>query len=216
MSEPARLLHESVDAVRAWEPAAFDTCLQDVDPTRTPVALPTLEQVTEIQESAHREGYEAGHAEGLAAGLAEGRRLAEAEARQLMSLSTSFREAIARADEAMAQTLLDLALDLTHALTKASLAVRPERVLPIVREAVRYMPIVQSPARLYLSPADRPLVERHLGEELARSGWHLADDPGVEPGGCRVETASNQIDATLPTRWKRLVEALGRDTDWIA
>jgi flagellar assembly protein FliH len=35
-------------------------------------------------------------------------------------------------------------------------------------------------------------------------------------GSCRVETANNQIDASLPTRWKRLAAALGKDSDWLA
>ena len=48
-----------------------------------------------------------------------------------------------------------------------------------------------------------------------KTGWQLTDDAQLEPGSCRVETASNQIDAQLPTRWKRLVAALGKDSDWL-
>jgi flagellar assembly protein FliH len=37
----------------------------------------------------------------------------------------------------------------------------------------------------------------------------------MERGGCRIETASNQIDATIGTRWDRITAALGKDTDWL-
>jgi flagellar assembly protein FliH len=31
-----------------------------------------------------------------------------------------------------------------------------------------------------------------------------------------VETAHNQIDASLPTRWQRLTAAFGKPADWLA
>jgi flagellar assembly protein FliH len=31
-----------------------------------------------------------------------------------------------------------------------------------------------------------------------------------------VETANNQIDASVPTRWQRLLAALGKHSDWLA
>jgi len=46
-------------------------------------------------------------------------------------------------------------------------------------------------------------------------GWHLTDDAQLAPGSCRVETANNQIDASLPTRWQRLMASLGKDSDWL-
>jgi flagellar assembly protein FliH len=37
----------------------------------------------------------------------------------------------------------------------------------------------------------------------------------VAPGGCRVDTEQCEIDATLPTRWRRLLAGLGRSDDWL-
>ena len=101
-------------------------------------------------------------------------------------------------------------------MLKTALAVQPERVIPIVKEAVRYLPVLHQPALLFLNPADAELVKDRIGDELAKTGWQLADDAELERGSCRVETASNQIDATLPTRWQRLAAALGNQSDWLA
>lgn len=209
----------SVDpsAFQPWEMTSFDS-----HPHATKnsglgaVVLPTIEQISAIQEQARQEGYDAGHAEGRAAGLAEGREEAAREAARLSSLANAFSTEVARADETISQQALDLSVDLARALLKSALAIRPELVIPIVREAVRYLPALHQPALLFLNPDDAVLVRERIGDELTKMGWQLADDAQLERGGCRVETASNQIDASLPTRWQRLTAALSKHSDWLA
>jgi len=180
------------------------------------ITLPTIEQISGIQEQARQEGYNAGHAEGLAKGYAEGQEKAALEAARLSSLADDFTTAVGKADETISQHVLDLSVDLARALLKSALTIRPELVIPIFKEAVRYLPVLHQPALLFLNPDDAVLVKDRIGDELSKMGWLLTDDAQLEPGSCRVETASNQIDASLPTRWQRLAAALGKDTDWLA
>lgn len=196
-----------------WEPASFDPAGR-VQARTTPgrVALPTVEQIADIEEQARQEGFAAGHAEGRAAGLRE----AATEAARLRTLTDAFSAALSHADEGISHQILDLALDLARAMLKSALAVRAELVLPLVREAVRYLPAMQQPALVCLHPDDAVLVQQHMGDELARTGWQLTSDPLLERGGCRIETPGSQIDATLPTRWQRLTTALGETSDWLA
>lgn len=204
-------------AFQPWEMASFDAHPHAPKKTgQTAVVLPTIEQITAIQEQARQEGYLAGHAEGREAGLAEGREEAAREAARLHALAEAFATEVCKADEILSQQVLDLTLDMTRALLKSSLAVRPELVIPLVREAVRYLPVVQQPALLFLNPEDAVLVRERIGDELGKMGWQLTEDTQLERGGCRVETASNQIDATLPTRWQRLTAALSKSSDWLA
>jgi len=200
-------------ACQPWEMASFDA---DPHPVKNAdyagITLPTIEQITEIQEQARQEGHAAGRAEGYA----QGQRNAALEAARLRGLADAFSAEVAKADETISRQVLDLAVDLAHAMLKTALAVQPERVIPIVKEAVRYLPVLHQPALLFLNPADAELVKDRIGDELAKTGWQLADDAGLERGSCRVETASNQIDATLSTRWQRLAAALGNQSDWLA
>lgn len=203
---------EDQPACQAWELENFDPALRAVTNVECDaVALPTIEQISAIQEQARQEGYLAGHAEGMAAG----REQAALEALRLQKLAATFAAETAKADEVIAQQVLDLAVDLARALLKSALQLRPELVLPVVREAVRYLPALHPPALLYLNPDDAVLVKDKIGDELAKMGWLLTDDAQLEPGGCRVETANNQIDASLPTRWQRLLAALGKHSDWL-
>jgi flagellar assembly protein FliH len=182
------------------------------NPAHAAVVLPTIEQISAIEEQARQEGFHAGHAEGLAAGREEAAR----EAARLRGLAETFSVEVGKADEAISQQVLDLSIDLARALLKSALAIRPELVIPIVKEAVRYVPALHQPALLYLHPDDAVLVRERIGDELAKLGWHLSDDAQLDRGGCRVDTASNQIDASLPTRWQRLTAALSKNSDWIA
>lgn len=204
-------------AFQPWEMTSFDTHPHQVKHSgQSAVVLPTIEQITAIQEQARQEGYDAGHAEGRAAGLAEGREETDREAARLRSLAGTFSTEVGKADEAISQQVLDLSIDLARALLKSALAIRPELVIPIVREAVRYLPALHQPALLFLNPDDAMLVGDRIGDELTKMGWQLADDAQLERGSCRVETASNQIDASLPTRWQRLTAALSKNSDWLA
>lgn len=207
---------EDQPACQPWEMASFGADPQAVtNADYAAVNLPTIEQISAIEDQARQEGYGIGHAEGRAAGLAEGRQEAALEAARLRSLADTFSTEIGRADEIISQHVLDLSLDLARALLKSALAIRPELVIPIVREAVRYLPVLHQPALLYLNPDDAVLVKDRIGDELTKMGWQLTDDAQLERGSCRVDTANNQIDASLPTRWQRLAAALGKDSAWL-
>lgn len=208
---------EQQSAYQRWEMASFEDARADATSQQAlEISLPTVDEIAGIREQARLEGYAAGHEEGLAAGLDKGRIEAAEELVRLRKIATSFGHEVAQADEFIARDLLNLSLDLANAMLKTALTARPELVIPIVREAIRYLPTLHPPALLYLHPDDALLVKNHMGEELAQTGWRLTEDANLERGGCRVETASNQIDASLPTRWQRLAAALGKESDWLA
>lgn len=173
------------------------------------------QQMDKAREQAHAEGYASGMEEGRAAGLAEGRALAEQERLSLQSIAETFGTEVAQANELIANDMLDLSLDLAKAMLKTALNVRPELIIPLVREAIHYLPTLQQPTLLHLHPDDAAIVATHMGDELSTAGWRVVEDPHMERSGCRVETVTNQIDATTPTRWQRIAASLGKDSDWL-
>ncbi len=204
---------EEQAACLPWEMHDFDARSRAMTSAECAgLKLPTIEQISAIQEQARQEGYQAGLVEGLAAG----RDQATLEAARIARLADAFASEVSHADEAISQQILDLAIDLARAVLHSTLSAQPERIIPIVREAVRYLPVMQQPALLYLNPDDAALVRDRIGGELEKMGWQVFEDALLDRGGCRVETASNQIDSTLPTRWQRLLAALGKQSEWLA
>jgi len=172
------------------------------------------EGLAQILENARKEAYDKGLHEGYLAGMEKGREATELSKQRFLILTASLQEALRQAEENIANDMLELALDIAKAMLKTTLLVDSEKVLPIVKEAIRYLPCAQQPARIMLHPEDVKMVRLHLGEALAKDGWHIEEDGLVERGGCLVETASNQIDASNATRWKRINEALGQSGEW--
>lgn len=214
-------------AFQRWEMNSFgDTRASSRPAPSAPLSAPkvSIEEIAEIREEARAKGHAEGRAEGLAQGVAEGRAQglaqgraeAAAEIARLRQVTGQLESEIARADQAIANDVLDLALDLSRAMLKTALTVRPELVAPIVSEAIRYLPSLQQPALLLLNPADAAIVRAQMHDELDKAGWRLVEDELIQRGGCRIDTATNQIDATIGTRWQRLTEALGKQSEWLA
>lgn len=223
---------EQLSAYQRWELASFDS---PPPPTQEELAAQREQGINEARvrayavgveegraagyEQGHAQGMEEGHAAGLtkghAQGLEEGRLQAKEEAAQLQRIAIAFQSEVTQASERVAVDVLDLALDLSKAMLKNALKVRPELLIPVIGDAIRYLPTVQQPALLFLQSDDALLVKQIMGDELDQSGWRVVEDPHMQRGGCRVETASNQIDASAATRWKRIAAALGKELDWL-
>lgn len=183
------------------------------------IHYPTEEELAAIREEARIEGYgagyAAGHAEGHADAIALGKEETDQKLLPMRDLADNFSAALQGADTMIAADVLELALQLSKAMLKQALQVRPSLILPIVREAIEYLPSLQQPALLMLNPDDAEVVREGIGEELEKGGWRVIDDPSIERGGCKVDTASNQIDAQTSARWARLTHALGKNVDWL-
>jgi flagellar assembly protein FliH len=181
------------------------------------------EELEAIREAARQQGYAEGHEAGLATGhasgyedgLALGRAEAAAELTHLQSIANEFGNAVTEADETIAADVLELSLHLARNMVRTAFTVRPELILPVVREAVDYLPSLQQPALLILNPEDALIVRGSIGHELEKTGWRIVEDGNIARGGCRIDTASNQIDAQIASRWQRLAHALARNVEWL-
>lgn len=208
---------EQQSAFQRWEMNSFGDNRPSTKAAAAAAAAPkvNIEEIAKLREETRAKAYAEGLAEGRAAGLAQGRAEGAKEMQYLQQVANKLGDEVARADELIAKDVLDLALDLSRAMLKSALTVRPELVIPIVSEAIRYLPSLQQPALLFLHPADAAIVKTQMNDELTKAGWRLVEDAQLQRGGCRIETASNQIDAAIGTRWQRLTEALGQNSDWL-
>lgn len=205
-------------AYQRWEMNSFGDERPSAVAKRPPEPeLPSEETLAAIREEARLIGYDEGHAAGYADGMAIGRADAAKELEHLQTIAVTFGNALTAADETIANDVLDLALQLAKGMLRAALEIKPELMIPLVREAIGYLPVLQQPAILLLNPQDAAIVREGIGEELDKGGWRVSEDPQIERGGCRIETASNQIDAQASSRWARLAGALGKNNvEWLA
>ncbi|OUL99238.1 flagellar assembly protein FliH [Variovorax sp. JS1663] len=203
------------------EAAAPDTVHAPVVPRVDPEVLARDNELSRLRLAArtegraegHREGLALGRAEGHAEGLAAGLAAASAHAEQLRALAASLPAALRHAESELADAILTLSLDIARQVVHRTLRAEPEWVLPLVQDLLHAEPALQGEPRLMLHPEDVALVKNSLGNELQAAGWHIRPDDTLARGGCRVQSASGEMDASLETRWKHVTAALNRDVD---
>ncbi|MBI3525152.1 MAG: flagellar assembly protein FliH [Betaproteobacteria bacterium] len=190
-----------------WELASFDAPSgpRKEASNEPEIKLPTAEEIEQIFQQARQTGHAAGYAEGQAQARAEGARL--------VALATQLDLALTEMDQQVAEDLLALALDVARQVIRQALVVKPDLLLETVREALALM---QHPhATIHLHPDDASLVRSYLGDQLAHAGHRIHEDRRLERGGCLIEAGGSQLDAGMATRWRRTVESLGSNAEWL-
>ncbi|HZW25667.1 MAG TPA: flagellar assembly protein FliH [Gallionella sp.] len=202
---------EELTAFQRWELASFDHPSKTRAATREEIELATVAELENIRQQAYNEGFEQGQTAGYAAGIQQ----ANEEIGQLRILTQDFQVALNQIDAQLAQSLLDLSLEVARKMVGETLKINPEFILDVVTQAIGSLPHFNQHGHLILHPEDAELVRKHMGDHLAHTGWRILTDAGLRRGGCRIETAHTKIDATIEARWKRIVESIGQDKSWL-
>jgi flagellar assembly protein FliH len=217
---------EMLTAYQRWEVAAFDEAEQaaakaakaaaaapalveqEEQEAQEQVVFPTAAEIEQMHAEAHQQGYDAGYQEGIT-------QAAEIVS-QMDGLMSKLQQALQELDQHVAEQLLATAVEIAKQVVRQNLQLQPELLLPVVREAVATLHPHQGHPLLIAHPDDAALIRTHLGEQLAHNNWRIMEDASITPGGCRVELGASEVDATLETRWRRVLESIGISQDWLS
>jgi flagellar assembly protein FliH len=159
-------------------------------------------------------GYQAGYEQGRAQGFEQGQAEAHSEAAQLAALAETFKAALDNVQHELSETIVALALDIAQQVVRQHVQHDPTALLAAAREVMATEPALVGAPALIVSPADLPVVEAYLLEELQTRGWTVRTDPAIERGGCRAVSTTGEVDAGIGTRWERVTAALGKASTW--
>ncbi|MDX1705757.1 flagellar assembly protein FliH [Pseudidiomarina sp.] len=163
-----------------------------------------------------KSGQEEGYAQGYEKGLEEGRVAADKELKETLaqtltplgSLIGEVDRALHQLDDNVSEQLVQLALAVGRQLAGEALDAQPEAVLTLVREMLHAEPMLTEKPVLILHPEDLKLVAEQLENEVATVGWKLRPDERLQRGGCRLISATGELDASQETRWQRIIQQL--------
>jgi flagellar assembly protein FliH len=190
---------ENLPELSAWQAFSFDPpSLREM-----PVKVPTASEIEAMHQAARDEGYRDGLAE------------AKKELASLAALHTSLASHAQAFEGDIAEAVLSLSLTLARQMVREAIAIRPELLLPVVRDALTALVANVKDNVLRLHPSDLDLVRRHLADDLARGEWRLVADESIEAGGCRIDAANGSVNATLAERWNQALAMLGRSDNWL-
>ena len=223
---------EQLAAYERWEIGSFDrkpnppsadepepppvTVTELPEDYQPALSLPTAEGIELIHEEARASGYAAGYEEGKAQGEQAARDQAEELLNSLTGILTNLSESLSQFDQQVADSLLNLGVEIASQITRSIVNTRSDLLLPVIREAIAALPLHHGHVVLSLNPKDATLIRPLLGEQFAQTGAQLLEDSSITPGGCLVRAGASEIDASIETRWKRVLETIGSTPqDWL-
>jgi flagellar assembly protein FliH len=207
MSSPV-IPREKLSAYQRWEMHSFDSSeaadrRQGIDRRQTAAE----DKAQQLNEQAYQTG--------LAEGMRRGAQQAAGEVQRLQALVAGLQQSHAQGERELAGEVLALALELARQMTRRTLKVRPELIVPVVQDALTRAMHPALQATITAHPEDAALLREHLGEQLAAGGWSITEDPQVARGGCTLQSAANQIDASTATRWRQVLAVIGQTSEWL-
>lgn len=194
----------ALSAFERWElPAMGEGSVEELQPGALQPL--TAEQLEEIQQQARDEGFEQGRREGLQAARNE----VDATLHRMEQVIQAMVEPLQAVNEQVEGELVQLAMAVARQIIRRELQSDPQQVISVVREALSALPAAARKVTIHLNPEDAELVrEKLVPAEQGEMPWQIVDDLALTRGGCRIESETSRIDATLEKRLNSVVAEL--------
>ena len=164
-----------------------------------------------IREQARAEGLAVGRAEGAAAARAEAHAQLDPALRALAAAADGLAGERAALAERVERQAVDLAFELSEKVVAGAIEARPERVLDVVRGALRCL-VERERVHILVNPEDLGLVRGAIDELAAELGGidhvEVQEERRIGRGGAIVRTPASQVDASIRTKLDRAREVI--------
>jgi flagellar assembly protein FliH len=145
-----------------------------------------------IKNNAKKQGFEEG--------LAAAKNLIDQYGARLNALFDSLAKPMEQMSDKVETELVDLSVAIARQIVRRELKIDPGQVVAVVKEALSVLPAGSQNVHVYLHPDDATLVREIIPANINERKWNVVEDPIITHGGCRVETDSSQVDATIESR----------------
>ncbi len=174
------------------------------------------EEVQEIKEEARAEGQDKGYQEGLEKGKKAGREEALAEMQQeLTTLEQTAKKAEEEIQEELAnlpERMVDLAIEISRHIVQTQLKLKPELILPIVKDCLSEVSMKNNEVKVRVNPQLASLISQLENNYQGEFDLEIISDKDLARGDCLVETEFGGRDATLEAKYKLLRQNLNEGT----
>ena len=216
-----KVIPEGTEEFRRWEIPRVDEKLSGAAQQKLTQGRVTADQLSNIQEQAHKEAFEQGFTQGYKDGIDKAHKESAQKSQELQRsiqhldqllrvLSTPFEQL----DGQVESELASLAVALARQIIRRELKLDPGEIVAVVREAVAALPVVTRHPQIFLHPEDAAFIRSAFSLSGEHEHWKLIDDPALTRGDCRVVTENSRIDATVESRLTAIItQALGGERE---
>ena len=167
-----------------------------------------------IREQARAEGLAVGRAEGAAAARAEAHAQLDPALRALAAAADGLAGERAALAERVERQAVDLAFELSEKVVAGAIEARPERVLDVVRGALRCL-VERERLQVLVNPEDLEIVREAIGGLTGELGGvehvEVQEERRIGRGGAIVRTPATQVDASIRTKLDRAREVVAAE-----
>ena len=153
-------------------------------------------EIAALKEKARREGLEQGRKEGMA----QARQEVDLYTSRFSDLINALATPLEQLSDEVEDELVKLAVAIAKQIVRRELKIEPAQVIGVVKEALNALPAAGQNIKLHLNPEDAKLVAEIMLANVSGRKWELVENPIMERGGCRIETDSSSVDATIESR----------------
>lgn len=173
----------------------------ETEETSAEEVVPLTEQdIEQIKKQAYDEGFTLGKQDGLVQGQADAKTQIDNELDQIRTLLNVFDAPLKQLDDVVEQALLELSVAIAKQVVRRELKMDPGQIIAVIREALGQLPSGALFTRIFLHPEDAVFVKEALLLDGQAQSIEVREDPTLSRGGCRLETDTSQIDASVEFR----------------
>lgn len=172
-------------------------------------------------EAARDQAVADGYREGFDAGMADAQQRMFGAIATVQGLAREIEDDLTEMPERLAGEVASMAMELAARLVRADISANPERVVDVARGAIRRA-TEREVLIAHVNPDDLAVLRDAVPElQLQMGGIRRLDvieDPRIHAGGVVLETPNGDVDATMESQMRRIVEALAAppETDLLA
>lgn len=188
-----------------------------------PMQVLTVDEIEAMQKQAYDEAFAQGKKDGYHEGFQEGSRQGyednvqtlQKKTAAFVSLLESLSQPFKELDAQVEKELVQLAIAIATQIIRREIKMDPGQVIAAVREAINVLPLSSQNIGLHLHPEDAELVRSALSLDDMSPAWRIVEDPLLTRGGCKVDTETSHIDASVENRLAAVIATLfGGDREY--
>lgn len=199
---------EEMPQYASWTPGSFGGAAPAPQPAEP--APPTAAEITQQIAAARQAGYADGYRDGLVALEGFKQSYAQQVTQQVGTVAQNYALRLDALEKHIADHVAEIAIALARQVVRDEVKTRPELVAAVAQQALAAVLDTAQRVTVRLHPEDHALVAQHAAEAVSARGARLAVDPSMKRGDVLVDSDVGAIDASMATRWRRAVAAMGR------
>lgn len=160
----------------------------------------------------HEDGLKLGHEEGVQSGLEEGKETIDKLSNNWQALIEQLHHPLKVVEKNIEEQLLHLVIQLTQAVTLQEAKTNPDIITAAISLGIKSLPSQDAQTQILIHPNDIKLVEEQFGNAyIQEHGWRLLAAPQLEQGSCQIENSTSNIDLSIKSRLKEVLDSFLQD-----